>query len=50
MASRENAVSREAPASLEARPTAVLQYIVNTTLISLRKYDVSRYVTLHDTE
>ena len=33
-----------------ARPTAVLQYTLNTTLISLRKCQVSRYVTLHDSE
>ena len=39
----------EAASNFE-RPTAVLHYIVNTTLISLRKYEVSRYVTLHDTE
>ena len=39
----------EAASNFE-RPTAVLQYIVNTTLISLRKYEVSRYEALHDTE
>ena len=33
-----------------ARPTAVLQYTLRPTLISLRKCEVSRYVTLHDTE
>ena len=32
------------------RPTAVLQYTLRPTLISLRKREVSSYVTLHDTE
>ena len=33
-----------------ARPTAVSQYTLRPTLISLRKCEDSSYVTLHDTE